>query len=336
MTLTIEDSRAVQLTAREVLSRRYPVDRIATLADSLRAPDPVAWSELERLGWFDAEMPSTTQVLIAEECGYHLTPQPWWTTMSAAEIGRQRPEPLTVAVRLADGYPTLTSPSVTATPGSPWSLSGVVERVPDLDVTSSVVVDAEAPTGPMIFRVDLSDRGVVRRHRPSIDSLRTVGEIVLTAAPAERVDSAASTVALLASIRSRGLLLLAAEAVGVARRAYDIARDHACIRRQFGRPIGSYQAVAFRIADMYVDLELARSLTHAAAVDVAPVSVSCALLAARRAAMGACEGALQVLGGLGMTWEHPLHRWYRRALWLKAFGGSSDLHCEHIARHLLG
>ena len=336
MTLTTDDSLTIQLTARDVLARSYPPDRVAALADGPRTPDPQAWSELEALGWFDPDLPPTAQVLLAEECGYHLTPQPWWSTMCVAALGRLRPGPAGVALRLADGLPAIAAPDVVATPGEPWVLSGAVDRVPDVDAVTSVLVEASSPTGPMLFCVDLSGRGVVKRSRPSLDPLRPVGEIVFTAAPAERLYSGVGTAAATAAVRSRGLLLLAAEAVGVAQRAYDIAREHACTRQQFGRPIGSYQAVAFRIADVYVDLELARSLTRAAAADGAPIGVSCALVAARRAAIGACEQTIQVLGGIGMTWEHPVHRWYRRALWIQAFGGSSDLHYERVAQHALG
>jgi alkylation response protein AidB-like acyl-CoA dehydrogenase len=91
---------------------------------------------------------------------------------------------------------------------------------------------------------------------------------------------------------------LALEAAGIARRALELGVEHAKSREQFGRPIGVYQAVSHPLADTYVDTELARSI-----------------------AVAACERAIQVLGGIGFTWEHVLHRYYKRALWIQARGG---------------
>jgi alkylation response protein AidB-like acyl-CoA dehydrogenase len=120
---------------------------------------------------------------------------------------------------------------------------------------------------------------------------------------------------------------LALEAAGIARYALELGVDHAKTREQFGRPIGFYQAVAHPLADTYVDSELARSIAYWAAWCVAedeeqaPIAAAAAKSYAGDVAVSACERAMQVLGGVGFTWEHVLHRYYKRALWIQAYGG---------------
>src|SRR5436309_13641 len=118
----------------------------------------------------------------------------------------------------------------------------------------------------------------------------------------------------------------AAEALGVAQRALDLGVEHAKTREQFGKPIGTYQAVSHPLAQTYTDVELARSLVYWAAWCVAeederaPAAAAAAKAFATEAAVVACERSIQVHGGIGFTWEHPLHRFYKRALWLEGFG----------------
>ena len=118
----------------------------------------------------------------------------------------------------------------------------------------------------------------------------------------------------------------AAEALGVAQRALDLGVEHARTRVQFGKPIGTYQAVSHPLAQSYTDVELARSLVYWAAWCVAEederaeLAAAAAKAFATEAAVAACERSIQVHGGIGFTWEHPLHRFYKRALWLEGFG----------------
>jgi alkylation response protein AidB-like acyl-CoA dehydrogenase len=137
------------------------------------------------------------------------------------------------------------------------------------------------------------------------------------------------------------LAALALEAAGIAQRALELAIEHAKTRVQFGRPIGVYQAVSHPLADTYVESELARSLAYWAAWCVAeddeqaPIAVAAAKSYAGDVAVAACERAIQVLGGIGFTWEHPLHTYYKRALWIQAYGGYSREQRAKIAAWLL-
>jgi alkylation response protein AidB-like acyl-CoA dehydrogenase len=137
------------------------------------------------------------------------------------------------------------------------------------------------------------------------------------------------------------LAALALEAAGIAQRALEFGVEHAKARVQFGRPIGVYQAVAHPLADTYVESELIRSLAYWAAWCVAEndeqtsIAVAAAKSYAGDVAVIACERTIQVLGGIGFTWEHPLHRYYKRALWIQAYGGYSRDQRAKVAAWLL-
>jgi alkylation response protein AidB-like acyl-CoA dehydrogenase len=135
---------------------------------------------------------------------------------------------------------------------------------------------------------------------------------------------------------------MAADALGVAQRALELGIQHAKTREQFGRPIGVYQAVSHALADTYTDVELSRSLVYWAAWCVAeedeqaPIAAAAANAFATEAAVAACERSIQVHGGTGFTWEHPLHRFYKRALWLEGFGQRPSALRREIANAVLG
>jgi Acyl-CoA dehydrogenase, C-terminal domain len=137
------------------------------------------------------------------------------------------------------------------------------------------------------------------------------------------------------------LAALAVEAVGIAQKALELGVEHAKTREQFGRKIGVYQAVSHKLADTYVEIQLARSLAYWAAWCVAeddertPVAVAAAKSYAAETAVAACERSIQVHGGMGFTWEHVLHHYYKRAMWIEAFGGYGRVHRARVAEHLL-
>jgi alkylation response protein AidB-like acyl-CoA dehydrogenase len=142
-------------------------------------------------------------------------------------------------------------------------------------------------------------------------------------------------------VRLRLLAALAAEAVGVAQKALELAVSYVSEREQFGKKIGIYQAVSHPLADTYVETELARSLAYWAAWCVAeedeqaPVAVASAKSFCAETAVAACERSIQVHGGIGFTWEHVLHRYYKRAQWIDAFGGHAARQREVVAAALL-
>ena len=134
---------------------------------------------------------------------------------------------------------------------------------------------------------------------------------------------------------------LALEAVGIGKKALELAVEHAQNREQFGRKIGVYQAVSHPLADTYVETELARSLAYWAAWCVAEddeqteIATAAAKAYASDAAVAACERSIQIHGGIGFTWEHVLHRYYKRALWIQGYGGYPRLQRAGVAAWLL-
>jgi hypothetical protein len=141
--------------------------------------------------------------------------------------------------------------------------------------------------------------------------------------------------------RRKLLAAYALEAVGIGSHAVELAVAYVSEREQFGKKIGTYQAVSHAVVDAYVAVELARSLAYWAAWCVATgdaqTDLACAAAKsqATEAAVLACETAIQVHGGIGFTWEHPLHRYYKRALWLDAALGHGREHRAEIAQFLL-
>ena len=142
-------------------------------------------------------------------------------------------------------------------------------------------------------------------------------------------------------VRRRLLAALALEAVGIGTKAIELALAYVSEREQFGKKIGSYQAISHSLVDGYVAVELARSLAYWAAWCVAEddeqvdLAVAAAKSQATEAAVLACEKSIQAHGGIGFTWEHPLHRYYKRALWLEGALGYGREQRAEIAGSLL-
>jgi alkylation response protein AidB-like acyl-CoA dehydrogenase len=142
-------------------------------------------------------------------------------------------------------------------------------------------------------------------------------------------------------VRRRLLAAIALEAVGIGSKVTEMAIAYVSEREQFGKKIGTYQAISHAVVDAYVAVELARSLAYWAAWCVAvgdeqtDLAVAAAKSQATEAAVLACERSIQAHGGIGFTWEHPLHRYYKRALWLEGALGYGRVHRAEIAASLL-
>ena len=144
-----------------------------------------------------------------------------------------------------------------------------------------------------------------------------------------------------ADVRRRLLVALALEAVGIGSKALELSIAYTAEREQFGKKLATYQAVSHSVVDGYIGVELGRSLAYSAAWAVAEGDEQAELLAvaakaqATEAAVAACERSIQVHGGIGFTWEHPLHRYYKRALWLEGALGYGREQRAQVAASLL-
>jgi hypothetical protein len=203
--------------------------------------------------------------------------------------------------------------------------------------------------GPLVSDLDTADRiaviggdGIYELEGGERETLQTSDETrPLGAVRGGETGRRLADSTVLDEIRRRALVALALEACGVARRALEHAIEHVTTREQFGKPIGVYQAISHPLADSFTRLELARSLSLWAAWCVAtndeqaPVAAAAAKSFASEASVFVCEAAIQAHGGIGFTWEHVLHRLYKRALWIESFLASGTRLRAEIAAQLL-
>ncbi|HEY7796039.1 MAG TPA: acyl-CoA dehydrogenase family protein [Gaiellaceae bacterium] len=270
----------------------------------LEANPDAPLAELRELGWLGVSVPEergggglsfVDEAILFEEAGRALYSGPFLTT----------------AVVL---------PALPQVDDDAWSveLDGLV---PHLDAVGKVL------------RPDMTVVAAQGETLETVDATRPLGR--LTAGGGETLDGDFEPV------RQRLLAGLAVEAVGVAQKALELAVEYVSEREQFGKKIGIYQAVSHPLADTYVETELARSIAYwaawcvAEADEQAAVAVAAAKAQAAEAAVAACERSIQVHGGIGFTWEHVLHRYYKRAQWIDAFGGHAARQREVVAAALL-
>jgi alkylation response protein AidB-like acyl-CoA dehydrogenase len=300
------EQEALRTEARRWLDEHYPPERVAELADSDAGWDPASWAGLAELGWLGVSVAEEEggaglgfleEAVLLEELGRALYPGPYFSTIVLA-----------LPVLGPDDRAKVAAGEVR------WSAQ-VDGLVPDLALVDCVLTAEGA--------VDAAGETV-----ETIDATRRFGRSAAAAGDA-------------ALDRPRLRAALALEAVGVAQRALDWGVDHARERQQFGKSIGVYQAVSHSLVDAFMATELARSLAYWAAWcvaegdDQAPVAAAAAAAYAAEAAVSACERAIQVHGGIGFTWEHPLHRFYKRAQWIQAFDGFPAVQRAEIAAELL-
>ncbi|MGW3300802.1 acyl-CoA dehydrogenase [Streptomyces rubiginosohelvolus] len=263
-------------------------------------------------------------------------------------------EALAGALReLAEGERTaalaLTPGTLAATPtATGHRLDGTAPPVLSADAADLLLLPAASPDGERWFLVDAGTEGLTVRPHRSVDPTRPTAEVRADAVsvPADRAVPIADP----GLVRDLAAVLLAADACGTAARSLDTAVAHAAVREQFGRPIGAFQAVKHLCADMLVRLEQGRALTWdaARAVDEAAeaeaaadeaagpqargLTAALAAATAPEAAYTCAKDALQILGGIGFTWEHDAHLHLRRAVLARQLLGPADAHRLRAAR----
>lgn len=359
-----DEQRMLRDQARAFLAERVPPERVAALADSGDGRDESTWRDVAALGWIGLSASEAAggagstfvdEAVLFEELGRALYPGPYFATVALALPALEAAPDALRAVVAGDASATfawaepggpaeLDDVDATATKaveeGGAWRLSGDKELVPDGGHADLVVVTARGDGGVGLWLVDAGP-GVARAECATVDRTRRLATLRLDGAPATPLAAPGDAERVVTRIRLRAHAALALEAVGVGARALELAVAHAGERHQFGRPIGAYQAVSHQIVDTFVDVELARSMAYWAAWAVAeddaaaPVAVAGAAACAADAAVRACERSIQVHGGIGFTWEHPLHRYYKRAQWIASFVGFGAHLRGEIASFLL-
>jgi len=331
-----DEQRTFQASVRTFLERECTPHHVRALWDTDTGRSPERWARLAELGLLGALVPErlgglgmdeTDLVLLLEETGRAALPEP---VVDTAAVG----VPLLAGLEssaLADGW---------------------LGRVAEGSAIIAVGHDAnefvaDAHVADLLLMQHRDELHAVPRARveverqPANDPSRRLFRVTWSPASETRVARGHEGARLLSDALDRGALGAAAQLLGVGQQLVDLAVRYATQREQFGRPIGSFQAVKHMLANVAVRLEFARPVVYRAAVSVAcdvatrAVDVSHAKVAAAEAAAQAARVALQVHGAMGYTWEVDLHIWMKRAWALALAWGSTAWHRDRVAQVVL-
>jgi len=224
--------------------------------------------------------------------------------------------------------------------GAGYRLDGVKDFVLDGHTANVILVVARAGDGLALFRVDGNAKGLERAQLPALDLTRKLAKLTFKATPATCISDKDVTPDLRRAL-TLGTAMLAAEQVGGAQRCLEMSTEYAKTRLQYGRPIGSFQAIKHKCADMLVDTELARSAAYHAAFELAGDNAAEASEAAQiaksfcsEAFFKAAAETIQIHGGMGFTWEHPAHLYFKRARASSVIFGDPSEHRQKLAAAL--
>ncbi len=364
-----EEQVALQEVAREFLAERWPADRMRAALDAMPfVIDEEVWREIVEMGWLGVAAPEEaggiggdimTAAVLAEEAGRGLLPGPFDSALVAA-IALDRSGDVALRdgllcevidgkrrVTLAFEEPTgAWGPDAIAMSakqeGDGYLLDGTKILVPDAAGSDELLVAARVGSGLGFLRVPTDAEGVALTPMNRMDA-QAMSEVVFTnvGVPASALVGAPERAD--ATVRETydiWTLLCAADLLGTTEAALELTRRYAIERVQFGKPIGTFQAVSHRIADSLVDVEIGRSLLFAACLavdenrDNAPALISAVKAWMSDAALTAVESALQIHGGVGFTWEYDVHLHMRRARCNAVRFGDADHHRDRIALHM--
>lgn len=355
----------VQLRAavRKFCGENFDEQTVRTLMESEPRFDPKVWARLgTELGVLGLAVPEADggaggtlvdQAIAVEELGAALACGPVFGTvflaipaLVAASAGPVRDELLgavaegtrTAAFAVPDRAGAFDPALVTVSAGD-GTLTGTVERVVDGDAADVFLVAATGPDGVALYAVDAS--AVQRTPLVTLDLTRPQADLEFTQAPAQLLAGPDEAERVITHALQVASALLAAEQVGAAQHLLDLSVAYAKSRLQFGRPIGSFQAVKHRLADCLVDIEHARSTAYHAVwaltdgSDDPALAASIAQATASAAFAKVAADTIQVHGGIGFTWEHQAHLYLKRATTDAALLGSAEAHRSRVAELVL-
>ncbi len=221
-----------------------------------------------------------------------------------------------------------------------WRVSGVRNYVTDGAVANLILVPAMSPGGLSLFAVAGDAEGLSKESLPTMDQTRKQARLVLEDVPGALIGAEGAALAGLVTTTQIAAAALAAEQVGGAQRVLDNAVEYAKTRIQFGRAIGSFQAIKHKCADMLLDVESAKSAAYYAAWaaqelnEELPIAASLAKSFCSEAYFHCAAENIQIHGGIGFTWEHHAHLYFKRAKSSELFLGDPAYHRELLAQRL--
>jgi alkylation response protein AidB-like acyl-CoA dehydrogenase len=367
-----EEQDLLRSTARKFLENECPSEVVRKLMDTPEGMTPALWGKLAEQGWLGLITPEAYDgmglglvdlVVLMEEMGRAVVPGPYFSTVLLGGLGireagteAQKKEWLP---KIAAGEKRVTlawmEPSAQLGPegvtlaaaekGGTFTLSGTKLFVPDAHTADAVVVAARTgkpgAEGISLFLVPKGAKGLAVTLLPTMDQTRKLCEVTLkdVAVGGDAVLGATgSGWKPLSRVLDRATVALCAEMCGGAQKVLDMTVEYAKIRQAFGRPIGSFQGVKHKAADMLVDVENSKSITYYAAwamdegVAEGPLAASMAKAYVSDAYRKVSAAGIQLHGGIGFTWEHDLHLYFKRAKGSEFTFGDATYHRERVAQ----
>ena len=352
-----DDQEMLQRYAREFLEKECPSTFVRAQMDSVTAHDASFYKKMAGLGWTAIAIPEDAGgqgmsyvdlAVLVEEMGRAVVPGPFFATVCLAapvlaDTGRtDLLSGIASGERLATLAYTEESGRVDERgiqlQADGDRLTGAKHYVPDAHVAHTLIVAARSDEGVSLYAVAADAPGVSIEQVPTMDMTRRWCTVTLDGAQGELLGEAGRGWPILERTLQKSAALLSSECVGGANKVLDMSVDYAKVRMQFGRPIGSFQAVKHRCADMLVDVEMARSAMYYAAWAASeedtelPLAASIAKAWCGEAYTRVAANGIQVHGGIGFTWEHDMHLYFKRAKVNELLLGDTAHHRELVAR----
>jgi alkylation response protein AidB-like acyl-CoA dehydrogenase len=366
--LRLSDEQAeLRATVRQLLGDRSSSAQVRRAIESEEGFDRELWSQMAEMGlqavlvperYSGLGMGALESAIVLEEMGRVLYCGPFLATTAMATNALLLSGDDDACADLLPGIAAGTTIATLAVPeqdgrwdsepasrasrrsGDSWVLDGAKTFVIDGHVADLLLVTAQTPAGLGLFAVSGKAPGLTRCPQPTLDLTRRMALVSFLETPARPIGQAGGAASVLAATFDRMVVALAAEQAGGAAECLRLSVDYAKQRVQFGVPIGSFQAIAHRCADMLLRVELSRSAVHyaAAAADQGtqdfPIAARVAAAYASRAFSWVATETIQVHGGIGFTWEHDAHLYYRRSKSAELVFGDPARHWEELARRV--
>ena len=356
-----DEQNQLRDAVRKFSADHFSEEKVRQLMESDPPFDPKIWARLGVLGLSVPEADGgvggtlVDQAVAIEELGARLACGPLFGTvylaipaLVAASSGPARDELLgdliegrrTAAAAVVDRAGVFDPDAVTVTADGD-ALSGTVTQVVDGGIADVLLVAARGSDGVALYAVDTEVAGVQRTPLATLDLTRSEANVTFSDAPAQVIAGPDETARILDYALQVGAALLAVEQVGAAQHLLDLSVEYAKSRLQFGRPIGSFQGVKHRLADLLVDVEHARSTAYHAiwaltdGSDDPALATSVAQAVCSAALSHVATDAIQVHGGIGFTWEHQAHLYYKRAATDAVLLGGAEEHRDRVAAMVL-
>jgi alkylation response protein AidB-like acyl-CoA dehydrogenase len=358
----------LRASVRRFLAARAPLTRVRELMESEDGTDRSVWEQAgTQLGLQGLAIPEAyggagfsfaEQAIVLEEFGAALYGGPYLasavlaaTALLASQDEGARRDLLpgiasgeviaTLAFTEDDGSWDPASIRMSATKdGAEWKLDGRKSFVLDGHSAGLLLVVASTTAGLSLFAVAGAAAGLTRTALPTLDQTRKLARLEFSDVPGRLIGSPGDAAAVLDRTLDVAAIALAAEQLGGAQRALDMAVEYAKIRHQFGRPVGSFQAIKHRCSDLLLEVESLRSAICYAAAAVAEGSAEVPVIAplvkayASETFFHVAAENIQIHGGIGFTWEHDAHLYFKRAKSSELFLGDGDYHRARLATRL--